>query len=504
MNIQATPSYGMEMEKVFSTFEGEPWAVGDDYFLDIVAANQARGFEAKPKYTGETMVGASVEGGEESLDNSFLLGESSTVPVHNEDGGLNALNDLITQQLGDVQHALARNGATVINMANHPLLKIDQPTYDAHVAPKLVYNYLKNVRGWNHMAGINAKAQNSPSVGVHPETAIGALNATLGIGGALIALYGNSPFEQGMVARHKESRLSVWEDMFGMATFARDQRMHVMPEQPFDDFKEYFEWMFPKDSGMFFVVTSMDGSPPKSEKGDVALAVVEEHPNLLEYLQKDQWSARDFETGTEMTVIPSMEHLAHHQFTHFAGARIRYGFNGDEFDVDQFNQAMARGGKAVDDLMSQHLDYAYIEGRDPGATFADAQLIDTAGEEVAESALISAAAIHAGLIRNADAAQQLIDRYGWDTLRGLREDAITNGMQARYNGVEVSTLCEDVLEIAATGLSTDEQWMLRYPEHVLSTNQNGAERALKRYDELSGSAIERIRQIACERAVILG
>jgi hypothetical protein len=75
-------------------------------------------------------------------------------------------------------------------------------------------------------------------------------------------------------------------------------------------------------------------------------------------------------------------------------------------------------------------------------------------------------------------------------------------MEAVYNGVSVSRLCEDMVQTAADGLDRGERWMLTYPEHVLRTGQNGAERALARYDTLSGRPADRIRQILRERAYI--
>lgn len=164
---------------------------------------------------------------------------------------------------------------------------------------------------------------------------------------------------------------------------------------------------------------------------------------------------------------------------------------------------MAASGSEVDDLFSRQGAFFYIEGRDPGATFADKELVDIAGEEVARSVIISPAALHAGLIRNKEASTRVIERYGWDTLRGLRAAAIKDGIQATYNGAAVSDLCEDLVATAYDSLRSDEQWMLAYPEHVLETQRNGADRALAYYDKLTGGAYEKIKKIVRERMAIL-
>lgn len=501
MSKQSTPSYGIEVEKAFSAEDGSPHIVGNPYFERLYARKQARGEKAKIKKLKDVAVGVSTPYGEESLDNSFALGESATGPIFEQDGGLNKLHEIVTQELQDVEAALQAEGAVMLNMSNHPLIEINAATYKRTVAPKPVYDYLNNVRGWEHMAGIDAKAQNSPSTGIAPTQAVQAVNATMAIGAAFIALYANSPFESGKVTGLQESRMAIWTRMFGRAHAAGDRRLHLMPEKPFANLRDYFEWMFADDTNMFFV---MSDSSTTNVKGEQALIVIDDKPSLLKYLRSSSWKGTVHGTTDQIEVSPTMHHFALHQFTQFSAARIRYGFNDQPFAVEDFNRAMAGTGLEVDELFARQCAYTYIEGRDPGANFADAELLSLTNDpDVARSVVMSSGAIQAGVLRNLKAAEALIAHYGWETLVSLRNAAIKDGLEAEANGKSVRILCEEVLKIAESSLDPNEQWLLAYPKFVLSTGLNGATRAVQQYASLSGSPRAKMQTITKARAAII-
>lgn len=46
-------------------------------------------------------------------------------------------------------------------------------------APKPIYDYWVEYRGWNHAVGVDAKAQNGPTTGVPVHDAVRALNVIL-------------------------------------------------------------------------------------------------------------------------------------------------------------------------------------------------------------------------------------------------------------------------------------------------------------------------------------
>ena len=499
-NQVPTPSYGAEIEKVFSSTDGRPHVVGNAYFEHLGKAKKARGEKTKLKYIKDVAVGVYTPYGEESLDNSFALGESATGPVSEKDGGLVKLHKITTQELQDVQAALAAEGGTILNMSNHPLITVNKATYQRTVAPKPVYDYLNNVRGWKHMAGIDAKAQNSPSTGVPPSAAVRAVNVMIGLGAPLIAIYANSPFEGGKLTGKQENRMNIWPEMFGKAHAKWDRRMHLPPLAPFKNMRDYFQWMFPADSTMFFVLA---GSNTTTVKGDTSMVIIDGKPSLLEFMRGEKWQGTIHGSSEKTTVIPEMHHFALHQFTQFSGARIRYGFKDQPLDVKKFNEAMSKKGYEVDALFEEYCAFTYIEGRDPGANFADASLVSLPNKAIAKSVVISPAAIQAGMLRNLEAAEALMHSYPWETLCGLRQQAAIDGLEASYDGTQLRPIADALLSIARDGLKAEEHWMLAYPKHVLHSGENGAVKAMKLYEQTAGSDYDRLQAVARGRAAII-
>ena len=83
----------------------------------------------------------------------------------------------------------------------------------------------------------------------------------------------------------------------------------------------------------------------------------------------------------------------------------------------------------------------------------------------------------------------------------LREAAIKDGLQGEVNGETVGSLTGKVLEVASRGLEPDEQWMLSYPQWVLETGKNGADRALQQLGDNTDR--ESIRKLVLSRNVLL-
>lgn len=497
------PTYGLELEKVFTTHDGTPYPVGDTYFMRLNDYKKECGEDAELKRIGGVIVEVSYKDGVESLDNSFLLGESSTRPVTTSEGGLFKLAEIVDEQVKSVTTALEEENASILNMSNHPLTEITQEVYEKYVVPKPVYEYMRNVRGWNHRIGINAKAQNSPSTGVSIENASEALNSVIGLGAVFVALYGNSPFAEGKISSHKESRLLMWDEMFSRSPFPCDYNLSKMPEKPFDGLSDYFNWMFGDKTSMYFIVTGDDGRPPKNEKGNARFTRVNGDPSMLHFMQADDWEGTDTKTGEKVKVIPHVGHFVMNQFAHFSAARIRYGLHKNiDIDPKLISSVIRAGNTETEKLFKEITDYVYIEGRDPGANFPDSELRDV-DNNMANTVLMSPSALQAGIISNIRKSSQLWRKVGWDNLKGLREAAIKYGMQAEYNGHKVYDVASEMIEIAAEGLDEKEQYLLAYPSYVLSTKSNGAERALTRFGQLHGSEFDRIKQITKERIIVL-
>ncbi|MDP2630395.1 MAG: glutamate-cysteine ligase family protein [Candidatus Uhrbacteria bacterium] len=492
---------GAEIEKVFSDIKiGESHAVGSAYFNNLLTLKEKRGEESHLKTIGDISVGVSTPHGEEGLDNGFNLGESATGPFTQQEGGLAALHDILVNELSDVQTALSQEGATIINMSNHPLVHITQELYTKLRAPKPLYNLLIE-RGWAHWEGIDAKAQNSPSTGVTVYNAVDALNVILAVSPALIALYANSPFEQGRVTGYQESRLTMWDKVFGPSSSRGDFKLCQAPERPFINLRDYFEWMFGSGTNMYFV-------PFSREEGDYKkfseMTLINGSPSLLEFLQQQSWGGKIFGTRANVEVVPTMSHVELHQWTQFIGARIRYKFNDAIPTVQEFLEALSGSGDEVEQFFSRHAQFTYIEGREAGANFPDQQLIESTGDTtIARSVVISPSAIQYGLIRNLKESKELLEKYQWGDLSRLRGEAIANGLAAEWNGLHVREFAAEVLDIASRGLDEKEHWMLAYPKYVLSSGKNGSDRALEIFEACTdGSTEEKIRHTILARGAL--
>jgi gamma-glutamylcysteine synthetase len=138
----------------------------------------------------------------------------------------------------------------------------------------------------------------------------------------------------------------------------------------------------------------------------------------------------------------------------------------------------------------------YIEGRAPGAVFADSQLISEAGNMVAVSAPIAPSALQLGLINNLDEAERLWRDWGWQRLRGMRLDAIRYAM----SNEAVHALALDTLAVARAGLPASERHWLAYAEYTAQARRTGADRLLSLWHDHAGQS-DRLARVCAQRTV---
>lgn len=494
------PSLGVELEMVVARRQdGASHCVGP-FFSKLHAAKRARGEKARLE-TAPDGRAVAVTGplGCTSLDNAFNNLESAIGPVGvaGRLGGLTTLDAWVRAELAAVQDALSAEGAMVVNFSQHPALTIDETLYRRIRAPKSIYDYWVGVRGWDHQVGIDAKAQNGPTTGVAVRDAVAALNVVLAASPALIALFANSPFENGACTGYRENRLTLWPRMFGRARFAADDRLHRPPPRAFADLRDYFTWMFGPGSSMQLI----PGSPSQEKYKQLADGVrVAGDPPLLDFLRGGRWRAYFLQDGRPAWIRPALAHLAFQQFAQFLDARIRFGF-AVEPSLKAFFAAWERPD-GLETLFEQHLDFCYLEGRAPGANFADRELLDQADAKTAASVVIAPSALQAGLLRDPAAAWRALARWPWAALPAMREAAMREGLAGRVGPLSVRVLCDVVLELAGRELPAAEAWMLAYPLHVLRTGHNGADRALAAYERLSGSSDARLRRLVRTREAL--
>ncbi|WZB77357.1 glutamate-cysteine ligase family protein [Achromobacter insuavis] len=196
-------------------------------------------------------------------------------------------------------------GAVLLNASEHPDCTLDPSWYATVHVPRPIYRELVGHREWLHRVGIDAKAQNSPCTSVDVTQAARALNVVLALAPASIAIFANSPLENGRATGLKENRLTVWDRMFRHSRYAGDYHLQRLPERPFVDLGDYFRWMFaPGTASRCLPLATEDGY--KSATG----VYLRGSPCLSAFLASDGWPGRRSDTGEGVTIAPQGAHFS--------------------------------------------------------------------------------------------------------------------------------------------------------------------------------------------------
>ncbi|CAM3667456.1 glutamate--cysteine ligase [Bordetella sputigena] len=484
---------GLEMEMVVVRRGSGASHAAERYPETLARLKRARGEDIHLTLHGGRAIGVTGPLGESGFDNGYNLLETAFAPVAGGPGGLDRLAAAVRTELADVRDALAEEDAAVLNAAEHPAATLDMHDYLRIRVPRAIYAELVGHRGWLHRAGIDAKAQNGPCTAVPIEEAARALNVMLALAPAFIALFANSPLQDGRVTGLKENRLMLWDRMFRHARFAGDHRLQQLPERPFADLGEYFRWMFAPDTVSRGLPLAEDG-----EYKSVVSVYLDGHPSLGRFLQAPSWTGRRADNGRPVTLRPHSGHFEYSQFAHFLDARFRYRLAGRP-PLEELLAAWRKPG-GIEDLYTRVGVAGYIEGRAPGAVFPDRQLVEEAGADVAARAPMAASALQLGILRNLEAAEVLVGDWGWPALRGMRAMAI----RAALADDRVRALAADVLAVAAQGLpDADRHWTM-YADYVLASGRTGADRLLALWTGTPGGVAEKLRAVYARRALWLG
>ncbi|HDQ39827.1 MAG TPA: hypothetical protein ENN39_02195 [Desulfonatronum sp.] len=490
------PSLGVELEMPTAHARtGKTHPVGA-FFRHLGETFADQGLVTRLLLDGDREYGLRSPRGLHSLDNGYNNLESSLGPIIGAVESLDVLAGLIREEIRDVTAALAREDAVIINFSEHPDTLVTREFYYSVRAPKSLYDYQITHRGWNHMAGFDAKAHNSPSTGVNFEQAVAALNCLMALAPAFIALYANSPFEAGRITGCKENRMTLWSRQLDCSRMSGDHKLHRMPLRPFHNLSDYLTWMFGPGTQMWFATRPGAGKNPHD------MHLVPGDPPLLDFLRGGPRPTRSFGCGEVRNVVPSMDHLTYHQFTQYTDCRLRYGLKNEDLDVKRFLHVLDERPDRMEELFQTHAEYCYVEGRSAGANYPDREIADMAESEVAASVAVSPSALQYGLLRDLDRTKRLVARYAWADLVGLRGQAMRHALEGEYGGVKVRDVCAGVLEIAGQELASEQSWMLAYPLWVLQTGKTGADRALERFKRISGPSATRLRKLVLERRVV--
>lgn len=431
--------------------------------------------------------------GELGLDNGFNLLETSTRPVRRSEGGLPALASLVNRGCRQVFDALRADAAVVLNASQHPDCPRDATWYHSTRVPRPIYTELVEYRGWRHWEGIDAKAQNGVNVQVRAQDAVRALNIMIGTAAAHVALFANSPLEDGCETGLKETRLTVWPRVFHESRFAGDAMLTRFPPRPFADLGDYFRWMFRPGT--------VSRSLPVARRHDYKSAstvLLDGDPSLSAFLASRGWTGRRTDTGEQVELTPDAAHFEHSQIAQFMDARLRYRLATLPPLERLMGAWQVRGG--LEALFEECGAEIYIEGRGPGAGFADEVLMAEAGVAAAASVVMSPAALQWGLLQRLDDAEELLARWPWQRLSELRDRA----MKSALADAEVVEFSKAVLEIARAGLSAAERPFLDYAEYVLAERRTGADRMLDTWMSVPGAdAATRLAKVAERHRAII-
>ncbi|MCA1743225.1 MAG: hypothetical protein LC631_04655 [Desulfovibrionales bacterium] len=490
------PCIGVELEMPTAHVQtGQTHPVGP-FFRNLQQIRELRGQKGKLlEYNGRDY-GLEFTGGLHSIDNGFNNLESSLGPVPQGDEGLKQLHSLISSELKDISTALDRENAMVINFSEHPDVQISQEFYTSVRAPRSIYEYQVGYRGWNHMSGFDAKAQNSPSTEIDLENAILGFNCLIGLAPAFIALYANSPFEEGRVTGFKENRLSIWARQMNCSRMPGDNKLHQAPAKPLRNLADYLKWMLGPGTSMWFV------SEADHIKNPLDMYLIPQDPPLLDFLRSGPCQGKSFFHNAEKTIVPDIRHLVYHQFTQYTDCRVRYALKNHGPDLGEFIDVLDNNPDKLEEFLTPFVNFCYLEGRAAGANYPDAYLAGLDQRSISRSLVISPGALQYGLLRNLHQTAMLVKKYRWTDLLSLRNEAAKNALKGEYNGIKIKDLCRQVVETAAQGLGHDQQWMLDYPLWVLQTGKTGADRALDRIDSMTGSVRERIGKLILERKTV--
>ena len=478
---------GLELEMgVVRVADGRSHAV-QRYFETLAVLKQARGLQPVRRLIGDRLAGLGTPEGESGLDNGYNLLETAFAPIDGGPGALDRLAAGVLRELREAEQALAAEGAALLNASQHPDCPLDPGWYAGARVDRPIYRELVGYRGWRHRVGIDAKAQNGPCTSVPVAQAARALNAILALSPALIALFANSPLESGRETGLKENRLTMWDRMFREARFPGDHDLQRLPPRPFRDLGDHYRWMFGPG-------TASRALPLELGRGykSVTPVYLQGDPPLSAFLRSAGWDGRrGGAQGPAIRLLPQGAYFTYAQYAHFLDARWRYRVE-REPELDALLRAWDRP-EGLEALLQDCGAEGYIEGRAPGAVFADAQLLAESGAAVAASAPIAPSAVQLGLLNRLDDAERLWRDWGWERLRGLRAVAIRNALA---DG-QVRALADEVLDVARSGLPSAERHWLDYAEHAVRTRRTGADRLLELWRDEAGRP-DRLARV-CER-----
>lgn len=493
------PSLGAEIEMAVIDATGATGLVGAPGFA---ALQRLRGPGWRAQRLGGRVVALASTAGVTGIDNGFNLLETAHAAQPagpgGPGGGLARLAQAMRRDLAELRSALAEEGLGLTALAQHPTAGTGAALYRRAVAPKAIYGYLTARRGWNHAAGIDAKAQNGPTTGVDADGAVAALNLLLAAAPAFIALFANSPFENGRPTGLMETRMTLWPRMLARSRYPADRARAGPAPRWFASLGDYFAWTFAPGT----VMQAIPAGAGSYKGGDALHEVGGGRMGLADFLSRGAVRGQPIAGGAELCIRPSAAHFAFLQWSNFLDVRLRFAFAAPGPRPAELVAALAAPERFAP-LMREHAANLYLENRCTGASFLDADLAAQAPRAVQASCMIAPAALQAGLVLAAPAhAADVCRRWSPDRVRRLRARAIAGGLAPGDR--ELRALCTEVLALAARHLPAGDRHHLAYAEWVLETGRCAARRALAQRARMgrAGQGVAGLERLALARSAL--
>jgi len=500
VGICTLPSLGAEIEMPVIDQTGATGLVDERYFAALRVLHGA-GARAETLHgrTHAIVTPLAVSG----IDNGWNLLETAHAPVQAGEGALSLLAQRMRDDIVYVGQALAVQDLRLTSLAQHPTAGSGAELYRRAVAPKPIYHYLTSRRGWSHAAGIDAKAQNGPTTGTTPDDAVTTLNLLLATAPAFIALFANSPFENGQRSGLMETRMTLWSRMVSSSRFQADCARVGLPPRWFTSLGEYFAWTFAPGTVMHAVPAGgggYKGNTTLFEPGDGQMSAIP-------FLAGGPVQARSVQTGAQATLTPGAGHFEFLQWSNFLDFRLRFAFCAAAPHAAELSAALCEPARFLP-LFRDHFSNLYIENRCTGATFADPDLVERAPRGAQASCMIAPLALQAGLTKAASVhGADFCARWSVAQVARLREQAIRHALSPVKSGTEAAGLqafCAEVLDLAGSYLSGADTEHLRYAEWVLETGLTGAQRAIDHHLRMgkAGDGAAGLEMLSREREVL--
>lgn len=389
----------------------------------------------------------------------------------------------------ELMDIVAKDNASVLNFAELPNQPVSKDAYNKQALDKTFYYYMRDVRGFSHYVGVDGKTQLSPSTGIEIKKAMNALNLITKLSPLFIALYANSPFEEGKDTGVAENRLSLWEREFATSIFPQDKELYCNPKTLFTSWKHYFEWMYGRNIPFFALCADKE----QGFKVNHELCYLTDAPDMMTFLRKDNWKAKDVCTHKELRIKPHIKDFIDQQFLLFSDARARYNFDCEKTSIKEFLYAFDKGPDFFEDYVAELFTYAYIENRVSGSCSPDRQLkemLQSEEDNILKSVHISISALQAGILRNAEAIEKYLESIAYfESYDMYKDEAIKFALQGHVKGINIVSTFLEIVKQARQACNATEEKYFSYIEYSLEEKVCGADRArnlIKQHTHESG------------------